>query len=278
EMVDSYAEQVAALVEAGVDVLLPETVIDTLNLKACLFAIENYFAATGARVPVIVSATFDQGGGTFVSVQSVEGFWHAISHFPVLAGGMSCALGPDVMRPHIEELQRAATVPISCHPNAGLPNEMGEFDLGPADMARMVGDFAEQGWLNIIGGCCGTTPAHIAAMVDRIGKLKPHKTTTVAARLRLSCTQPLELRPDSNFLMIGERTNVTGSKKFAQLIKEENYDEAIEVARDQVEGGANVIDVNMDEGLLDSEAVMVRFLRLIAGESDIAKVPVMIDS
>ena len=278
EMADSYYQQVAALVEAGVDILLPETVIDTLNLKACLFAIENYFTASGHRIPVIVSATFDKGGGTFVSGQSVEAFWNAISHFPVLAVGMNCALGPDIMRPHVEELQRVATVPISCHPNAGLPNEMGEFDLGPDDMARMMADFAEQGWLNIIGGCCGTTPAHIAAMVQRIGKLAPHKRTVVAPRLRLSGTQPLELRPDSNFMMIGERTNVTGSKKFARLIKDENYDEAIEVARQQVEGGANVIDVNLAEGLLDSEAVMVRVLRLLAGENDIARVPIMIDS
>jgi len=278
EMVDSYQIQVAAMVEAGVDILLPETVIDTLNLKACLFAIENYFAESGNRVPVMVSATFDKGGGTFVSGQSIEAFWNAVEHFPMLSVGMNCALGPDIMRPHLEALQKVATSYVSCHPNAGDPNEMGQYDLGPDYMAKMVAEFAEQGWVNIVGGCCGTSPAHIAAMVDSLKDFKPHKRTTVPARLRLSGTQPLELRPDSNFLMIGERTNVTGSRKFARLIKEENYEEAVEIARGQVEGGANVIDVNMDEGLLDSQAVMVHYLRLLAGESDIAAVPVMVDS
>ncbi|TWT77799.1 Methionine synthase [Posidoniimonas polymericola] len=278
EMVDSYYQQARAMVEAGVDILLAETVIDTLNLKACLFAIERVFDDLGCRVPVMASGTFDKGGGTFVSGQSVEAFWNAVSHFPLFSVGMNCALGPDVMRPHLEELQRVADVAISCYPNAGLPNEMGEFDLDPAKMAPMVGEFAEQGWVNILGGCCGTTPAHIAAFAEAVKGVTPHKTTTVAPRLRLSGTQPMELRPESNFLMIGERTNVTGSKKFARLIKSENYEEAIEVAREQVENGANVIDVNMDEGLLDSEAEMQRFLRLIAGETDIAKVPVMIDS
>lgn len=278
EMVDSYYHQVAAMVEAGIDILMPETVIDTLNLKACLFAIENYFRDSGNRVPVMVSATFDQGGGTFVSGQAIEAFWNAVEHFPMLSVGMNCALGPDVMRPHLEALQKVATRFVSCHPNAGLPNEMGHFDLGPGEMAKIVADFADQGWVNIVGGCCGTSPAHIEAMVHRIKDNKPHAKTTVAPRLRLSGTQPMELRPESNFLMIGERTNVTGSRKFARLIKEENYDEAIEIARGQVEGGANVIDVNMDEGLLDSQAVMVHYLRLLAGEGDIAAVPTMIDS
>jgi len=278
EMAESYYAQVAALVEAGVDILLPETVIDTLNLKACLFAIQRYFDETGARVPVMVSGTFDKGGATFVSGQSIEAFWNAVSHFPLLSVGMNCALGPDIMRPHIEALSEVATVRVSCHPNAGLPNEMGQFDLGPDAMARMVGEFAENGWVNILGGCCGTTPAHIAAISRRLARLKPHKPRKAPAWLRLSGTQPMTLRPESNFLMIGERTNVTGSRKFAKLIKDEKYEEAIEIARQQVEGGANIIDVNMDEGLLDSEAVMTKFLRLIAGEHDIAAVPVMIDS
>ncbi|MEO1496866.1 MAG: methionine synthase [Planctomycetota bacterium] len=278
EMVDSYYGQARAMVEAGVDLLLAETVIDTLNLKACLFAIERVFDDLKQRVPVMVSATFDQGGGTFVSGQTVEAFWNAVSHFPLFSVGMNCALGPDVMRPHLEELQRVSTLPISCYPNAGLPNAMGEFDLGPAEMAPMVRDFAEQGWVNILGGCCGTTPDHIAAFSHAVQDVAPHKRSIVRPTLRLSGTRPMELRPDANFLMIGERTNVTGSRKFARLIKEENYEEAIEIARGQVEGGANVIDVNMDEGLLDSEAVMVKYLRLIAGESDIAAVPVMIDS
>ncbi len=278
EMADSYYAQVAALVEADVDILMPETVIDTLNLKACLFAIQRYFDESGKCVPVMVSGTFDKGGATFVSGQSVEAFWHAVSHFPMLSVGMNCALGPELMRPHLETLQRISPAYISCHPNAGLPNEMGQYDLGPAAMADLVGEFAENGWLNIVGGCCGTTPEHIAALAERVGRWKPHVRATVAPRLRLGGTQPLTLRPDSNFLMIGERTNVTGSRKFARLVKNENYEEAIEIARLQVEGGANVIDINMDEGLLDSEAVMTKYLRLIAGEHDIAAVPVMVDS
>ncbi len=278
EMADSYYAQVAALVEAGVDILLPETVIDTLNLKACLFAIKKYFDETGASVPVMISATFDKGGATFVSGQSVEAFWNAVSHFPVLSVGMNCALGPELMRPHLETLQQVSTARISCHPNAGLPNEMGQYDLGPAAMAELIGEFADNGWVNIVGGCCGTTPDHIAAIAERVRHCQPHQRTSIAPLLRLSGTQPLTLRPDSNFLMIGERTNVTGSKKFARLVKEEHYEEAIEVARQQVEGGANIIDVNMDEGLLDSEAVMTKYLRLIAGEHDIAAVPVMVDS
>jgi 5-methyltetrahydrofolate--homocysteine methyltransferase len=278
EMAESYYAQVAALVEAGVDILLPETFIDTLNLKACLFAIQRYFDETGCRVPVMASGTFDKGGATFVSGQSIEAFWNAISHFPLLSVGMNCALGPDVMRPHIEALAGIATTRISCHSNAGLPNEMGLFDLGPDAMASMVGEYADNGWVNILGGCCGTTPDHIAAIARRVGRLSPHQRTTAAPWLRLSGTLPMTLRPESNFLMIGERTNVTGSKKFAKLIKNEQYEDAIEVARQQVEGGANVIDVNMDEGLLDGEAVMTKFLRLIAGENDIAAVPVMIDS
>ncbi len=278
EMVQSYYVQTQAMVEAGVDILLAETAIDTLNLKACLFAFKKYFEDAGVRVPVMVSGSFDKAGGTFVSGQTVEAFWNSLSHFPMLSIGMNCALGPDVMRPHLEELQRVATVPISCHPNAGLPNEMGQFDMTPAIMAKLVGDFADQGWVNIVGGCCGSGPEHIAAIAARVKDAKPHERTVVPARLRLSGTQPMELRPDSTFLMIGERTNVTGSKKFARLIKEEQYEEAIEVAREQVANGANIIDVNMDEGLLDSEAVMTKFLRLIAGEGDIAAVPVMIDS
>ena len=278
EMAESYYAQVKSLVEAGVDILMPETAIDTLNLKACLFAIQKYFDQTGSRIPVMVSATFDTGGGTFISGQTVEAFWHAVSHFPMLSVGMNCALGPDVMRPHIELLQKTATTYISCHPNAGLPNEMGQYDLGPADMSAMVGEYADNGWLNIVGGCCGTCPEHIAAIASRVEGIRPHQRTTVAPLLRLSGTQPMTLRPESNFLMIGERTNVTGSRKFARLIKEEDFEAAVEIARGQVEGGANVIDINMDEGLLDSEAVMTKYLRLIAGETDISAVPVMIDS
>jgi 5-methyltetrahydrofolate--homocysteine methyltransferase len=278
EMVESYYQQVAALVEGGVDILLPETVIDTLNLKACLFAIERYFDERSVRIPVMVSGTFSEGGATFVSGQEVEAFWNAVAHFPMLSVGMNCALGPQPMRPHLETLQQVSPRWISCHPNAGLPNEMGQFDLGPADMARMIGEFAERGWVNIVGGCCGTTPDHIAAMADAVRKTRPHRRTTVASYLRLSGARPLTLRPDSNFLMIGERTNVTGSRKFARLVKDENYEQAVEIALQQVVGGANVIDVNMDEALLDGEAVMTKFLRLAADEHEVAAVPVMVDS
>jgi 5-methyltetrahydrofolate--homocysteine methyltransferase len=278
EMADSYYQQVSALVEAGVDILLPETVIDTLNLKACLFAISRYFDEHKVRIPVMVSGTFDKGGATFVSGQEVEAFWNAVSHFPMLSVGMNCALGPELLRPHLETLQQVSPRWISCHPNAGLPNEMGQYDLGPKEMAAMLGEFAERGWVNILGGCCGTTPDHIRAIAEAVRGRKPHKKTAVASYLRLSGTRPLTLRPESNFLMIGERTNVTGSRKFMRLIKDEKYEEAVEIARSQVEGGANVIDVNMDEALLDGEAVMAKFLRLIAGEHDVAAVPTMVDS
>jgi 5-methyltetrahydrofolate--homocysteine methyltransferase len=278
ELVDSYYAQVAALVEAGVDILLPETVVDTLNLKACLFAIEKYFAENKVRIPVMVSGTFDKGGATFVSGQEVEAFWNSIAHFPMLSVGMNCALGPELLRPHLERLQEVSPRWISCHPNAGLPNEMGQYDLGPTAMAQMMGEFAQRGWLNIIGGCCGTTPDHIRAIAEAVKNAKPHRQVTVAPYMRLSGTRPFTLRPDSNFLMIGERTNVTGSRKFARLIKDEKYEDAVEIARQQVEGGANVVDVNMDEALLDGEAVMTKFLRLIAGENDVAGVPTMVDS
>ncbi len=182
------------------------------------------------------------------------------------------------MRPHLERLQEVSPAFISCHPNAGLPNEMGQYDLGPAEMGKMLGEFAERGWVNIVGGCCGTGPDHIRAVADAVRRHKPHRRTTIAPYLRLSGTRPLTLRPDSNFLMIGERTNVTGSRKFARLVKEENYEAAVEVAAQQVASGANVIDVNMDEALLDGEAVMTKYLRLIAGEHEVAAVPVMVDS
>ena len=278
EMEASYYVQVKALVEAGVDILFPETVIDTLNLKACLFAIARFFDEGGKQIPVMVSGTFGEGGSTFVSGQVVEAFWNAVSHFPMLSVGMNCALGPDVMRSHIEELSKIATTYISCHPNAGTPNEMGEFDLGPEPMAATIKEWAQEGWLNIVGGCCGTTPAHIEAISKAVKGIAPHGKNDIKPLTRLSGSRPLTLREDANFLMVGERTNVTGSRKFARLIREEKFEEAIEVARDQVQGGAAVIDINMDDALLDGEAAMTKFLRLIAGESDISAVPIMIDS
>ena len=277
-MAESYYQQVVALVESGIDILLPETVIDTLNLKACLFAISRYFEETGMTVPVMVSGTFSEGGATFVSGQKVEAFWNAIAHFPMLSVGMNCALGPVPMRPHIEELSKVSPSYISCHPNAGLPNEMGQYDLGPNAMAKLVGEYAENGWVNFVGGCCGTTPDHIAAITEAVRRITPHKQTKVAALTRLSGVEPFNLRPDANFIMVGERTNVTGSRKFARLIREDNYEEAIEVARQQVENGASIIDINMDDALLDGVEAMTRFLNLISGEFEISKVPIMIDS
>jgi 5-methyltetrahydrofolate--homocysteine methyltransferase len=278
EMVESYKGQVAALIEAGADLLLPETVIDTLNLKSCLFAIEEYFRETGRIAPVMVSGTFDQGGRTFVSGQTVEAFWNSISHFPLLTVGMNCALGPDVMRPHLEEMARVSAAPISCHPNAGLPNEMGQYDLTPSMMAEYIQDFAKNGWLNIVGACCGSTPAHIAAMADAVKGFKPHQEPEPIVWTRLSGQQAASLRPEVRFTMVGERTNVTGSRAFAKLILNNKFDEAVEVARQQVENGATIIDINMDDALLDGVEAMTRFLRLIAGDSVAASVPVMIDS
>ena len=226
----------------------------------------------------MVSGTFNDAGVTFVSSQNVEAFWNSISHFPLLSVGMNCALGPDKMRPLIEELSGVSTAAISCHPNAGLPNEMGAYDLSPAEMAERMRDFAANGWLNIAGACCGSTPEYIEAISEALEGIKPHNRSVVEPYTRLSGIQPLTIRPESNFIMIGERTNVTGSKRFARLIRTGEIEEAVEVARQQVQGGASVIDINMDDALLDGEEAMTQYLRLLAGETDIASVPVMIDS
>jgi 5-methyltetrahydrofolate--homocysteine methyltransferase len=275
---ESYYDQVAALVEAGCDLLLPETSIDTLNLKACLFAIQRYCREKGILVPVMASATFSDGGRTLVSAQSVEAFWNAISNAPLLTVGMNCGQGPTTMRPMIEELAKISTVGVHCYPNAGFPNELGEFDLGPAEMASIVGEFCDNGWLNVLGGCCGTTPDHIAAMAERVKRVKPHRPGTSDHLLHLSGTLPFTQRPDSNFTMIGERTNVTGSKAFAKLIRDEKYETAVEVARQQVTGGATIIDVNMDDALLDGVEAMTKFLRLITDDGVTQQVPIMVDS
>jgi 5-methyltetrahydrofolate--homocysteine methyltransferase len=261
-----------------VDLLLPETAIDTLNLKSCLFAIQRYYRETDCRIPVMISAAFGDGGATFVSGQVVEAFWYAVSNFPMLSVGMNCALGPDKMKPHLKELASVASAYISCHPNAGLPNAMGHYDLPPIPMAKMVREFAENGWVNIVGGCCGTTPDHIREMSRAVAELPPRRIPEAEPWMRLSGTRPLVLRPESNFLMIGERTNVMGSKMFARLIRNGQYEAAVEIAREQVQGGALVIDVNMDDALLDGVQAMTTYLRLLAGESDISSVPVMIDS
>jgi len=277
QMVASYEVNIEGLLDGGVDILLPETSFDTLNFKACLLAIENVFAKRGRRWPVMLSATVFEGGVTLTG-QQLEAFWIAVSHFPMLSVGLNCGLGGDRMRPYLERLANVADSAISCYPNAGLPNALGEFDETPSRMAGFVRDFAKQGWVNIVGGCCGSTPAHIKAIGEAVRDLKPRNAPTRSRMSQYAGNEPFVFRKDNPFVMIGERTNVAGSRKFARLIKEGKFEDAIRVARTQVEGGANVIDVNMDEGMLDGAAAMSTFLNLIAHESDIAKVPVMVDS
>ncbi|MCU1245965.1 MAG: methionine synthase [Acidobacteria bacterium] len=278
ELVDAYYEQVRGLVDGGVDLLLPETSFDTLNMKAALFAIETFFHERGVRLPVIASLTITDASGRTLSGQTVEACWISLSHAPLLAVGINCALGAKEMRPHIEELARVAPIFISCYPNAGLPNELGGYDETPSHMAELLRDFASNNWLNLVGGCCGTTPEHISAIAEAVRDLRPRVPEPREPHLRLSGLEPLVITPESNFIMVGERTNVTGSPKFAQLIKAGDLEGALRVARQQIDGGANILDVNMDEGLLDSEQVMRDFLNLVATEPDIARVPIMIDS
>src|SRR5437773_4990901 len=277
-LVDAYYEQTRGLMDGGVDLLLAETIFDTINAKAALFAFEKYFLHTGRRVPVMVSVTITDNSGRTLSGQTVEAFWNSVSHANLLSVGINCALGGKQMRPYVEELSEIAPVYFSCHPNAGLPNAFGGYDETAAETTEILGEFARNGWLNIVGGCCGTTPEHIRAIANAVRGLKPRAIPRPDPYLRLSGLEPLTFRPDLSFVNIGERTNVTGSPKFSKFILAGQYEEALSVARDQVEGGAQIIDVNMDEGLLDSEAAMTRFLNLIAAEPDIARVPIMIDS
>ena len=279
ELANAYGEQARGLLDGGVDLLLVETQIDTLNLKAALYAINTLFDEGSHRVPLMASFCIVDASGRTLSGQTVEACWTSIRHGDLYSVGINCALGATDLRPYIEELSGIANLPVACYPNAGLPNELGGYDDTPDHMAEVLGGFAEEGWLNMVGGCCGTTPDHIAAIseaVRRRGKLRvPHPGEPLS---RYSGLETCTVRPDSNFTLIGERTNVTGSRKFARLVRQEKYEEALGVARQQIEGGANVIDVNMDEGLLDSERAMTTFLNLIASEPDIAATPVMIDS
>ncbi len=278
QLASAYREQAAALLDGGVDVLMIETVFDTLNAKAALVAVRTLLAERGTDVPLMVSGTITDLSGRTLSGQTVEAFWHSVGHAELLSVGLNCALGAGQLRPYVEELAGIAGTRVSCHPNAGLPNAFGGYDEAPDTMATQLREFAEAGFLNIVGGCCGTTPRHIRAIADAVAGLPPRAVPAIVPRLRLSGLEPLTVRPDSLFVNVGERTNVTGSARFARLIKDDDYEGALEVARQQVENGAQVIDVNMDEGMLDSRAAMERFLRLIAGEPDIAKVPVMVDS
>lgn len=277
EMVASYAEQVRALLEGGVDLLLPETSFDTLNMKACLFAIAHVFQELGVHVPVMVSGTIFVGGRTMTG-QTMEAFYTSVSHFPSLTIGLNCGVGAEQMRPYIETLSNMSSHYISCYPNAGMPDGMGGFDSTPREMAQNLREFAQNGWVNIVGGCCGTNPEFIRAIAQAVDGIAPRVIPEVPHWSAFSGKERFELRPESNFMMVGERTNVTGSKKFARLIKEEKYDEALDIARQQVENGANMIDINMDEGLLDSEQCMVHFLHLIHDEPSVNRVPIMVDS
>ena len=277
EMVANYREQVEALLDGDVDLLLAETAFDTLVLKSCLYAIQQVFQETGVRIPVMASFTVFEGGRT-LSAQTVEACWMSIAHADLVSVGINCALGPEKLRSHLADLARITPLPTSCYPNAGLPNAMGGFDETPEMMAKVLGEFAAEGWLNIIGGCCGTTPPHIRAIAEAVSKHQPRVPTPPPVRSRYSGLEMLEIRPESSFTIIGERTNVTGSRAFARLIREDRYEEALTVARQQVEGGANIIDVNVDEGMLDGPVVMTKFLTLISSEPDVARVPIMIDS
>jgi len=281
ELVEAYYEQAKGLIEGGVDLLFVETIFDTLNSKAAFFAIEKLIEDLGFSIPVMASVTFIQAGSDRgMTGQTVEAFWNSISHVPLLSVGMNCALGPEAMRPLIEELSRLAPVAVSVYPNAGLPDPLlpTGFPETPLSFAPKIKDWAESGWLNLVGGCCGTTPDHIQALRQAIEPVSPRSIPAIEARLRLSGLDALTVSWASNFVNIGERTNVAGSPRFAKLIREEAFEEALSVARQQVENGAQIIDVNMDEGMLDSEACMRTFLNLVAAESDIARVPIMIDS
>ncbi|HKJ03403.1 MAG TPA: homocysteine S-methyltransferase family protein, partial [Longimicrobiales bacterium] len=287
QLVVAYGEQARGLLEGGADVLLVETAFDTLNAKAALFALSGVLAEAGLDVPVMVSGTITDQSGRTLSGQTPEAFYNSVRHGVqpgpgrergLLSVGLNCALGVDQLRPFLEELSDAAEVPVSCYPNAGLPNELGEYDDTPEHMAAVVRDFAEAGFLNIVGGCCGTRPPHIRAMAEAVAGMKPRQPRSHPVRTRLSGLEPLSIGPDSLFVNVGERTNVTGSRRFARLIRDDDYVTALEVALQQVQGGAQILDVNMDEGLLDSAAAMRTYLNLLAAEPDISKIPVMVDS
>jgi 5-methyltetrahydrofolate--homocysteine methyltransferase len=277
-LVDAYTESVDALVKGGVDFLLVETIFDTLNAKAALFAIDQYFEDHDLRLPVMISGTITDQSGRTLSGQTTEAFYNSLRHSRPLSFGLNCAMGPDLLRQYVEEMSRISETFVSVHPNAGLPNEFGEYDLGPEDMAVQIGEWADSGFLNIVGGCCGTTPQHIAAIARAVEGKAPRRLPEIPHECRLSGLEPLNIGKDSLFVNVGERANVTGSAKFKRLILNEEYEEALDICRTQVEDGAQVVDINMDEGMLDGKAAMIRFLNLCASEPDIAKVPVMIDS
>ena len=278
ELTHTYGEAANALLDGGVDLLMVETIFDTLNAKAALYAIRSVLDERGIDVPVMISGTITDASGRTLSGQTLEAFYASVRHARPLIIGLNCALGGEELRPYVEELSGLAETRVSVHPNAGLPNEFGEYDDTPEHMAEVVGEFAQRGWVNIVGGCCGTTPAHIDAIAAAVAECPPRQIPELTRLSRLAGLEPLNIGPDSLFVNIGERTNVTGSARFKKLIEADDYEQALSVARQQVENGAQIIDVNMDEGMLDSEAAMERLLKLIASEPDIARVPIMIDS
>ena len=277
-LVSDYSNGIKGLLEGGADIILIETVFDTLNAKAAIFAVQSCFESAGQSLPVMISGTITDASGRTLSGQTVEAFCNSIAHANAISIGFNCALGAEQLRPHIEEVSSIVPCYVSTHPNAGLPNEFGEYDQSADEMATIIEEFAASGFLNIVGGCCGTTPEHISAIVDVVSRHEPRTPPIIEPKCRLSGLEPLNISADSLFINIGERTNVTGSARFARLIRDEDYDTALDVALEQVKAGAQIIDINMDEGMLDSEAAMARYLRLIATEPDICKVPVMVDS
>lgn len=278
ELVEAYYESAEALVEGGVDILLIETVFDTLNAKGAVFAVKQLFENSGVELPIMISGTITDASGRTLTGQTVEAFWNSLNHAEPLSFGLNCALGPKELRPYISELSTIADCHISAHPNAGLPNDLGGYDLGAQEMAAHIDEWAASGFLNIVGGCCGTTPDHIEAIVAVANRHPPRRIPALTQTMKLSGLEPLNIDEHSLFVNVGERTNVTGSARFLRLIKEGDFETALEVARQQVEAGAQIIDINMDEGLLDSAASMQTFLNLLAAEPDISRVPVMIDS
>ncbi|MGI2105675.1 methionine synthase [Shewanella frigidimarina] len=278
QLVEAYVESTSALIEGGADIIMVETIFDTLNAKAALFAIEKVFDQLGDRLPVMISGTITDASGRTLTGQTTEAFYNSLRHIKPLSIGLNCALGPKELRPYVEELSRIAECYVSAHPNAGLPNEFGGYDETPEEMAEVINQWVQEGMLNIVGGCCGSTPAHINAIREAVLRHEPRQIPDLPVACRLSGLEPLTIDKNSLFVNVGERANVTGSAKFLRLIKEEKFEEALDVVREQVENGAQIIDVNMDEGMLDGVASMAKFLNLIASEPDISRVPIMIDS
>ena len=277
-LMEDYYKQASALLEGGVDVLLVETIFDTLNAKAALFAIEKIMEEKGEKIPVMVSGTITDASGRTLSGQTLEAFFTSVKHIDLLSVGLNCSMGAEQIRPYLAELSRIAPFPVSVYPNAGLPNQFGEYDESPHKMAGHIKDFLDNRYANIVGGCCGTTPEHIREIVRLAEKAEMRQVPPKKHVTKLSGLEPVVIEKDKNFVNIGERTNVSGSRRFARLIREEKYEEALSVARDQVENGAQILDVSMDDGMLDAKKEMVRFLNMLASEPEISRLPIMVDS